>query len=185
MAIQASRDHLVLFLVTGGALQSAMFALACLQQLERIFMTGGALCRSNLLCVDNRHRLVCTMTGETISLDHLLGMRFMTIGALWNTTMCCRMTINALQTLMFGLAGIKLLENTIVTGAALDGGNLVTINDRRRAVRSVTEFALVGRHLRRMRLMTLTTQGNLTVLFFVTGGTSQFAVFGRTADQSL
>lgn len=182
MAIQTSRDHLVLFLMTGGALQATVFALACLQQLEGIFMTSSALCRSNLLCVDNRQRLVRTMAGDTIGLDHLLSMRLMAIGALRDTTMRCRMTINALQTLMFGLAGIKLLENTIVAGAALDGGNLITKNHRSRAVRRVTELALVGRHLRRMRLMALTTQGNLAVLFFVAGGTSQLAVFGRAAD---
>ena len=44
MAIQAAWKHLVFFLVAGGALQATMLALACLQQLEGISMTGGALC---------------------------------------------------------------------------------------------------------------------------------------------
>ena len=72
-----------------------------------------------------------------------------------------------------------------MAGAALDGGNLVAVYDRSRAVRRVTELALVGGHLRCMRLMALTTQGNLAVLFFVTGGTSQLAVLGRAVDQYL
>lgn len=125
------------------------------------------------------------MAGNTIGLDHILGMRLMTIGTLRDTAMSCRMTIHALQTLMLGLAVNKFLEHSTVAGGALDRGNLITVNDRSRTVRRVAEFTLVVLHLRRMRLMALTTQRNFTVLFFVTGGASKLAVFGRAVDQYL
>ena len=185
MAILAGRNHLVFFLVTGSALQSMMLGRACLQQFVGLIMAGGTLCGCNLLCVDHRQRIVRAVTGDTIGLHHILGMGLMALDTLRDITMRCRMTIDALQALVLGLAGIEGLENAIVAGTALDRRNLVAVNNRNRAVCRVAELALVGCHCRRMRLMTLVTLGDLAVLLFVTGGARNLAVFGRAVGQDI
>jgi hypothetical protein len=112
-------------------------------------------------------------------------MGLMALDTLRDISMRCRMTIDALQTLVLGLAGIEGFENTIVTGAALDGGYLIAVNHRSRAVRRVAECALIGRHRRHMRLMTLGALRDLAVLIFMTSGARDLAVFGRAVDQNL
>lgn len=125
------------------------------------------------------------MTGDTIGLNHLFGMRFVAFDALWGIPMRCGMTIDTIQTLMLGFAGIKGLEDTIVTSTAISGSDLITVDHRSRVVRRVTERALISCHLWHMRLMTLRALRDIFVLIFVTVSATELAMFGQTGGQDI
>lgn len=125
------------------------------------------------------------VAGDAVGLDHPLGMGFMAIVALRDVAMGGLVTLETLQLLVFGLAGVQSPQGLFMTGAALCGGDSADEGRRHRAVRLMAVLALVSSHVLRVRCMTLAALRNISVPGFVTVDTGEHAVFGSTIAQDI
>lgn len=87
MTILTSRNHLMLCFMTVCTGYILMLGRAGLEKAECHVVTGTAMFVAYVIRVFNRHRHMGLMTGQTISLYHIVGMGFMAGGTVWNLAM--------------------------------------------------------------------------------------------------
>jgi len=174
----------VCILVTEGTIQSTVCSFAALQQLKCITMASGTVLRRDIFAVSDRHWLVSLVTLSTFGLSHVFCMRIVAIRALWNVTVVRLMTGRAIHLCVQGLAGCQFSVNPIMTRRTVLGCDITTVSNRQRAVGLVTLGTFCLGHVSSMRLVTVSTLGNLPVGCFVTSGAVDFFMLGDTDIQS-
>ena len=87
MAILALRNHLMLCLMTVSTGNILMLGWAGLEKAKSLIMAGAAMLVGNIIRIFNRHRHMGLMTGQAISLKHIISMGLMAGGTVWNLTM--------------------------------------------------------------------------------------------------